>query len=45
MLGQEADHAETAITYELEKDRIGDGYHVRRIERFEGVMTEFLSDP
>lgn len=40
--GWEAAHATTAVTYAVEKVKIGEGYQVRRMERFEGVTTEFF---
>ena len=40
--GWEAEHAATATTYEIEPVKIGDGYQVRRMERFEGRATEFF---
>ncbi len=37
----EAEHAKTGTLYEVEKDAIGDTYHVRRIPRYEAAETFF----
>lgn len=38
----EAEQAVSGITYEIGKDRIGDGYHVRVLPRFAEPRTEFF---
>jgi len=36
----EAEHAVSGITYEVAKDRIGEGFHVRVLARYEAPRTE-----
>jgi hypothetical protein len=37
----ETEQATSGIVYEIGKDRIGDGYHVRTLTRYDEPSTEF----